>query len=144
MAKIFNHLLSTSLLFALMVLNLPRETVSDEPCPYPCYPPPTGTGTTPTTPTTTTTPPPPPSSQTGFYNPPPGSYYPYNPPPPYGTSFGSSPPPPDPILPYFPFYYKAGLHGTNASSAGNLGRSTLMVALTNLILLLICYFFHSM
>lgn len=140
MAKIFNHVLST-LLFAFIVLNLPRESISDEPCPYPCYPPPTGTGTptTPATPTTTTTTPP---SQTGTYPPPPGSstgYNPYNPPP--DTSFGATPPPPDPVLPYFPFYYKEPLHSTNVSSATSLARSTLIVLVTDLVLLFLVTLF---
>lgn len=142
MAKSFNHLLPTLLLASIILINLPRSTVSDEPCPYPCYPPPTGSGT-PTTPTTTT-PLTPPQPQTGVIYPPPAGNYPYNPPPPYGGggSFGgSAPPPPDPILPYFPFYFKKPLHGVDQSSARTLGsRSTTMIATTASLALLFLVF----
>ncbi|CAK8577440.1 unnamed protein product [Lathyrus sativus] len=92
-------------------------TKPDTPCPYPCYPPPLGSGTvTPTnpTPSVSTVPPAPPQSGVLSY-PPPSGYYPYNPTPPYGGNNNGggggggvygTPPPPDPILPYFPFYYK--------------------------------------
>ncbi|XP_062150128.1 proline-rich receptor-like protein kinase PERK8 [Alnus glutinosa] len=142
MAAKLNQALST-LSFALIIfLNFPGMTRPDNPCPYPCYPPPTGSGTvTPTTPITTTTPPsqtvsyPPPAG----YNPSPTGYFPYNPPPFAGT-FSASPPPPDPILPYFPYYYKKPLHSTD-SSATTLGRSTAMIATANLLVFLCSFFF---
>ncbi|XP_028776604.1 chitin-binding lectin 1-like [Neltuma alba] len=106
-----------SLLFVLSIttlLSFPSTIRSDEPCPYPCYPPPIG-GTTPTTPSVTPAPPQPVSSY-----PPPSGYYPYAPPPPYGGDFnggsGMTPPPPDPILPYFPFYFRKPPHKTDESS----------------------------
>ncbi|KAF3432196.1 hypothetical protein FNV43_RR26935 [Rhamnella rubrinervis] len=135
-----DHLLSTVFLASIILINFPRSTVSDDPCPYPCYPPPTGSGT-PTTPSTTTSPPPPTPTQTGVLYPPPAGYSLYNPPPPDGGSFGgSAPPPPDPILPYFPFYFKKPLHGVEVSSASTLGsRSAVMIATaTNLVALFLC------
>ncbi|PON98173.1 hydroxyproline-rich glycoprotein family protein [Trema orientale] len=137
-----SRLLST-LFLATIVLNFPRATLSDDPCQYPCYPPPTGT-VTPTTPSTI----PPPSPQTGstgFYPPPatggvyPTPNYPYNPPPYGGGSFGAQPPPPDPILPYFPFYYKEPLHRSpdDQSSSATLG----LGGSTNLIMTMLFFFF---
>ncbi|KAF7848432.1 hypothetical protein BT93_L1955 [Corymbia citriodora subsp. variegata] len=123
-----------SALFLVSVLSqLAGKARSDEPCPYPCYPPPTGAGT-PVTPVTTT-----PPSQTGSYSPPsyfppPGGDFPFTPPPPYGGGF-DVPPPPDPILPYFPFYYRKPPHQTE-SSAVPLRESAVMVAETGLLCLL--------
>ncbi|KAL6295181.1 hypothetical protein ACE6H2_003323 [Prunus campanulata] len=156
-AKIINPLiLSFSTLFLVSILlSFPATTTSDNPCPYPCYPPPTGTGST--TPVTTTTPPPP-LTQTGSYPPPPvvynnptgSGYSSYNPPPSTyngggGYGFGANPPP-DPILPYFPFYYKNGARGNgDASSATPLitRSSTLFntIATTNLLLVFVVFFF---
>lgn len=152
-AKI-SPLLSFSTIFLVSILlNSPVATIQDNPCAYPCYPPPTGTGstTTPTTPVTTT----PPSTQTGSYPPPPAvynnptptGYYPYNPPPSTyngGSGYGANPPP-DPILPYFPFYYKNGARGNgDASSATLLMRrsSTLFstVATINLLIVFVYFF----
>ncbi|EEF36355.1 conserved hypothetical protein [Ricinus communis] len=105
-------------------------TKSDDTCPYPCYPPPTGTGgptvITPSTPT----------SQTGLYPPPAGNSYPsptgnnfpYYPPP-TGNNFVYGPPP-DPILPYFPFYYRKPPHQTDVSSAVTSPRSSLLIVTT--------------
>ncbi|KMZ68229.1 hypothetical protein ZOSMA_246G00210 [Zostera marina] len=108
--------MSTSLaVFLLLVvfMEFPYISISDNPlvgeCPYPCLPPPiSGNNYAPT----------PPSSQSQQ-----GVVYPYPPPPPSGIaayfypppSYGSgylpqnthvAPPPPNPILPYFPFYYR--------------------------------------
>ncbi|KAJ4974358.1 hypothetical protein NE237_007532 [Protea cynaroides] len=68
--------------------------------------------------------PPPPSSSGYYYPPPSGSvYYPpppgsgsvyYPPTPPYMSY--NSPPPPDPILPYFPYYFKSPPPPPNSSS----------------------------
>uniref|UniRef100_A0A2N9FZ03 Extensin domain-containing protein n=1 Tax=Fagus sylvatica TaxID=28930 RepID=A0A2N9FZ03_FAGSY len=132
MATNLNQVLST-LLLALIFLNFPGTIKPEVTCPYPCYPPPTGPGTT-TTPAATTTPPPP--YQTVSY-PPPTGFNPttlYNPPPPNGNNLFGAPPPPDPILPYFPYYYREPLHGTDQSSANTLGRSNLvMMALPSLL-----------
>uniref|UniRef100_A0A6N2MRK1 Extensin domain-containing protein n=1 Tax=Salix viminalis TaxID=40686 RepID=A0A6N2MRK1_SALVM len=83
-----------TLLFASVLANLPSLTTSDVgECPYPCYPPPTGTGTP-----TVTTPPPPPSKSAGSY-PPPGyasptdQDLPFYPPPPFGNNLYGLPPP---------------------------------------------------
>ncbi|KAM6562995.1 hypothetical protein CsatB_022993 [Cannabis sativa] len=140
-----NQVVST-LFLATIVVNFPIATFSDEPCQYPCYPPPIGT-VTPATPSTQL---PPPSAQTGSYPPPVTgggvlpTPYPYNPPPNYGGSDGGSfgaQPPPDPILPYFPFYYKQPLHrspdGDLSSAPVAIGKSTY-----NLIMITILFFFH--
>ncbi|XP_011655467.1 leucine-rich repeat extensin-like protein 5 [Cucumis sativus] len=109
-----------AVLLALVIALFPPATRSDDTCPYPCYPPPTGSGTT--TPATLS-----PPSQTGYssYSPPayyspPAAYYPYNPPTSDGNSFdGVTPPPPDPILPYFPYYYKKPPHKPDDESGGS-------------------------
>ncbi|GAB4828779.1 hypothetical protein Ancab_018440 [Ancistrocladus abbreviatus] len=86
----------------------------DGDCPYPCFPPPTGGGaTTPAPPTTQTGTYPPPLD----YSPPTTGDIPNYPPPSGSAGFGKPPPPPDPILPYFPYYYKKGLHPSDQSSA---------------------------
>ncbi|KAK9008388.1 hypothetical protein V6N11_075286 [Hibiscus sabdariffa] len=60
-----------------------------------------------------------PPSQTGVYPPPTGNLPYYNQPPPYGgNSFYGHPPPPDPIMPYFPFYYRKPPHKTDDQSSG--------------------------
>ncbi|GAV87763.1 hypothetical protein CFOL_v3_31189 [Cephalotus follicularis] len=121
-----NTILST-LFFASIILNFPGMITSEVVCPYPCYPPPTGSGT-PSPPATLT-----PPSQSGSYTPPGYSYpspysnLPYYPPPPYGNNL-YSPPPPDPILPYFPFYYRKPPHQTNdQSSATTIGNSKVVI-----------------
>ncbi|KAK9027875.1 hypothetical protein V6N11_067697 [Hibiscus sabdariffa] len=101
------------------------QTKQDNPCPYPCNPPPTGTGggsigggvagTVTQTPPASYSPP----SQTGVYPPPTGNLPYYTQPPPYGgNSFYGQPPPPDPIMPYFPFYYRKPPHRTVDQSSG--------------------------
>ncbi|KAI4367034.1 hypothetical protein MLD38_022817 [Melastoma candidum] len=76
-------------------------------CTYPCLLPPQPPS--PPASTTICPPPPPPAAipwtPAWSLPPPPRSwgYYPYFPPPWY---VGSAPPPPNPILPYFPWYYK--------------------------------------
>ncbi|EXB89396.1 hypothetical protein L484_017362 [Morus notabilis] len=129
-------LISTLFLASIVFMNFPRATLSDEPCQYPCYPPPTSTGATPTTPSTPTPPsvvsyPPP----TGVYPTPPSTgVYPYYNPPPNDRYYGAQPPP-DPILPYFPFYYKEPLHrspddqSSSFSSRPSLGRLALLILL---------------
>ncbi|KAI7998892.1 hypothetical protein LOK49_LG10G00895 [Camellia lanceoleosa] len=92
-------------------------------CPYPCYPPPTGTtGDNPTTPPTTTKAQP---IQTGSYPPPPSGYLPYS--PPYVAN-GNVPPPPDSMLPWFPYYYRKPPHQSDQSSSSTpLRRSTVVI-----------------
>lgn len=138
-----------TLLLILLTVNFPKLIISDSPCVYPCYPPPTGYGTTPTTPSSISTPPPPtPQTQTGTY-PPPGynnpspntGYYPNNPTPPNSDGgFYGGPPPPDPILPYFPFYYKHPLHRGDESPENSAGRSRVMISMTALPLCLLFSF----
>ncbi|XP_021896104.1 probable calcium-binding protein CML49 [Carica papaya] len=133
----------THLLFLTsIIVNFSATTLSDNPCAYPCYPPPTGTGSgsgSQQTPATLT----PPYAQSGSYSPP--GYYPTpasgnlpnNPTPSYGTNNNNpygAPPPPDPILPYFPFYYRKPPHQTDQSSsapdaAAFLGKSTVAISL---------------
>lgn len=102
--------------------NYPTE------CPYPCLPPPTEPTITdcPPPPEALLPPPseplmqPPPISQTPpseIYPPPTDTgYIPYFSPPWFGNGL-NSPPPPDPILPYFPWYYKHPLSGQQSSLA---------------------------
>lgn len=127
MATNLTPVLSALFFTSIFFINLLPMIMSDDACPYPCFPPPSGLGT----PTITT--PPPPQSQSGLY-PPPG-YYPsptgnlpnYNPPTSSGNNF-NTPPPPDPILPYFPFYYRKPPHQTEVSSAtSTLPRSIAMI-----------------
>ncbi|OAY29221.1 submaxillary gland androgen-regulated protein 3A [Manihot esculenta] len=117
-----------SFLFFTSILSM---AMSDDTCPYPCYPPPTGTGTTTT----------PPASQTGSL-PPPGNYptptgnFPYYPSPPSGNNNYYGHPPPDPILPYFPFYYRKPPHQTDVSSASTIVLRSSLVVATSFTLLL--------
>ncbi|XP_076932995.1 uncharacterized protein LOC143598736 [Bidens hawaiensis] len=133
MSSKLHQILSISL-FLYITLNSSVIIVGQE-CPYPCYPPPIGVGTGTSTgtggggggnnPPKTTFPPP---SQTG-YNPTP--IFPYNPPnnPNY---YGSGQPPPDPVVPWFPYYYKKPPHSTDqtSSTCGRL-QSTIMIFLIN-------------
>ncbi|WCJ33533.1 hydroxyproline-rich glycoprotein family protein [Euphorbia peplus] len=106
-------LIFSTLFLTFILLLLPQTIFSDDDtCPYPCYPPPTGTGS-PTTPVPVN-----PTPPTGVsYSPPAGNYpspagnFPYNPSPPFSNNNGGGgPPPPEPILPYFPFYYRKPPH----------------------------------
>lgn len=137
-----------TLLFYSVLVNFLVLTMQDQPCPYPCYPPPTGPGSgTPTTgnpspPATTLTPPsssgsgsgsvssyPPP---TGYYSPP-SENLPNYPAPPNGNNL-YGPPPPDPILPYFPYYYRKPPHQTdNQSSATSIGKSMALITAANVL-----------
>lgn len=150
MAPKINPFLPTFLsVISIILISFPRTTISDNPCPYPCYPPPTGTTTTPTPVTTT---PSPPSTTTTTYSPPayptPTGYYPYNPPPSTytggGGGYGYGPPPPDPILPYFPFYYKNGAHRDAwSATSSHRARSTTLMAIATTSLLVIVMFLLS-
>ncbi|KAB2045586.1 hypothetical protein ES319_D01G172400v1 [Gossypium barbadense] len=139
MANTHNKSLSTFLLFSSIILSFFVKTKQDNPCPYPCYPPPTATGTPIQTPPVSYSPP----SQTGLY-PPPGTlptgnlpYFPPPPPPPspYGNSLYGQPPP-DPILPYFPYYYRKPPHQTDDQSSATKASTgkpwMIMIATTNL------------
>nr|XP_023917763.1 basic proline-rich protein-like [Quercus suber] len=114
MATNSNQALLSTLFLALIFLNFPAATRPDNACLYPCYPPPTSPGNTPTTPAATT-PPPPPSHIESY--PPPAGYNPtgifpkgFLPALPFISPSGA-PPPPDPILPYFPYYFREPLYG---------------------------------
>ncbi|XWS22826.1 hypothetical protein CRYUN_Cryun29cG0069100 [Craigia yunnanensis] len=134
----------TTFFFSTVILSFFVQTKQDNPCPYPCYPPPTGPGSGGTgTGIVTQTPPASysPPAQTGEY-PPPGTSYPtpignlpYYPPPPYRNTYGQ--PPPDPILPYFPYYYRKPPHKTDDQSSATTsspGKSLLiMIATSNLL-----------
>ncbi|XP_030452066.1 leucine-rich repeat extensin-like protein 3 [Syzygium oleosum] len=105
------------------VVTISQPPPSD--CPYPCLPPPTTPAIYPPP-----LPPSPPLPPFGVYPPPsmvyppPGGYFPYYFPPPW--YLGNAPPPPDPILPYFPWYYKQPLV-PNSSSETRLRRSWVMI-----------------
>lgn len=105
-----------TLLLLLVLLSRPPTSLSwdNSPpvCPYPCLPPPTSVTNCPPPPPSTPNPPtavypPPPPSTPEYWNyppPAPSGYWPFNPAPPYINI--PAPPPPNPILPYFPWYYK--------------------------------------
>ncbi|KAG5531516.1 hypothetical protein RHGRI_026206 [Rhododendron griersonianum] len=129
----------STLFFSLSILfNFPAPATPQE-CPYPCYPPPTGTGNNPQTPTSTALTPP---SQTGYYYPPPAAfvypppsgYFPYSPP----SAFGSSPPPPDSIVPWFPYYSrKPPFQSVDQSSSNAVRRSAIVIVVTHFLCFLI-------
>ncbi|KAJ8493008.1 hypothetical protein OPV22_014729 [Ensete ventricosum] len=103
----------SAFLFFLLLFARPRSSRSDyspPECPYPCLPPPTSVANYPPPPPSEPTwggyPPPPPGtpSYNGYYPPPSGGYLPYYSPPDYALP---APPPPNPIVPWFPFYYRS-------------------------------------
>ncbi|GMJ13322.1 hypothetical protein HRI_005001400 [Hibiscus trionum] len=140
---VLNKALTTSFFFFTFFI----QTKQDNPCPYPCYPPPTGTGggsiggggggTVTQTPPASYSPP----AQTGVYTPPTGNLPYYTQPPPYGGNSFYGQPPPDPILPYFPFYYRKPPHQTDNQSSGTTvgpGKSIFIItATTNLLVFII-------
>lgn len=86
-------------------------------CLNPCLPPPSVVPETNCPPTSLLPPPPPPSEPStqppsDFYPPTDGGYTPHFPPPWYEIN---APPPPDPMLPYFPWYYKHPPFGPHSS-----------------------------
>ncbi|CAA7022454.1 unnamed protein product [Microthlaspi erraticum] len=106
-----------SLSFVISLMNFPFLTISETPCPYPCYPPPIAGGSTQVTQPTGYYPQP-----TAYYPPPTGNVPNYPSPPYVGDNSGGGdygPPPPDPILPYFPFYYRKPPHQTDQSSSSS-------------------------
>ncbi|QCD82974.1 leucine-rich repeat extensin-like protein 5 [Vigna unguiculata] len=141
---------STLIFLSILLLSFATKTKSDNPpCPYPCYPPPTGV-VTPTTPSAgggSTVPPAPPQPVLTY--PPPSGSYPYYPTPPYGGEgdyngngggVSGTPPPPDPILPYFPFYYKKPPHKPEDNSAPtSLKKRKEMVFITSFLSLLLLF-----
>ncbi|CAH2033676.1 unnamed protein product [Thlaspi arvense] len=103
-----NHgLLILSLVFVFSLLYFPYLTISDIPCPYPCYPPPFGGGSS--------------TPSAGNYPSPDGNLPNYLSPP--NSDGGGSfygPLPPDAILPYFPYYYRKPPHQTDQTSSSPL------------------------
>ncbi|KAI3430036.1 uncharacterized protein J3R85_008314 [Psidium guajava] len=97
------------------VVTISQPPPSD--CPYPCLPPPTTPTIYPQPPPSLPSPPSPPSEvyppPSMVYPAPPGGYFPYYFPPPW--YLGNAPPPPDPILPYYPWYYKHPLVPNSSS-----------------------------
>uniref|UniRef100_A0A1J3HML7 Uncharacterized protein n=1 Tax=Noccaea caerulescens TaxID=107243 RepID=A0A1J3HML7_NOCCA len=116
MSKRSRLLLSLSCVVSLV--NFPFLTISETPCPYPCYPPPIAGGSTQVTQPTGYYPQP-----TAYYPPPTGNVPNYLSPPYVGDNSGGGyyygPPPPDPILPYFPFYYRKPPHQMDESSSSS-------------------------
>ncbi|KAK1423119.1 hypothetical protein QVD17_18414 [Tagetes erecta] len=114
------HLLYTFIFYIALIS--PFCTVAQ--CPYPCNPPPIPGGNTP--PTVTIPPPtttlPPPTVVT-----PPQRVFPYNPSTP--TFYGGAPPPPDPIVPWFPYYYKDPPRNPNKSLSTDLQSGSMVVML---------------
>lgn len=90
-----------SILFFFLLLS--NFSLSEDPsptCPYPCLPPPTWATNYPPPPPAWSGYPPPQPVDGVIYTPP---YMPYSPP---SNALLGAPPPPEPILPYFPFYYR--------------------------------------
>ncbi|KAE8698993.1 putative TPX2 family protein [Hibiscus syriacus] len=140
---------NTSLFFSI-ILTFFIQTKQDNPCPYPCYPPPTGPGGS--TGMVTQSPPitNPQPSQTGALYPPPGTSNPtptgnlpyFPPPPPYGNSLYGQPPP-DPILPYFPYYYRKPPHQRDDQSPATktgVGKPYMTMMIATAFLLVLFYF----
>ncbi|KAL2518918.1 putative Hydroxyproline-rich glycoprotein family protein [Abeliophyllum distichum] len=131
------HNLLPLLLFLSTILDFPATTKSQE-CPYPCYPPPTGTGnnppvaTTPPSPPTSTTTPPASFSPPAFITPLAG-YFPFTPPSPYSFN-GVVPPPPEPILPWFPYYFRRPPHQDQSSSTALQGSRNMIIIFPLLVL----------
>ncbi|XP_030529141.2 leucine-rich repeat extensin-like protein 1 [Rhodamnia argentea] len=127
MEKIGRALSTLALAFA--ILSIIETTSSQESCPYPpcANDPPPAAAAAVTTPAQTGSYPAPAQPGATTY-PPPAGYFPYSPPPPSG-GFYAAPPPPDPILPYFPYYYrKPPRTRTEPSSAdAGLWRSTVVI-----------------
>ncbi|ESQ28106.1 hypothetical protein EUTSA_v10019301mg [Eutrema salsugineum] len=142
MSKRCRHL--SSLLFIFSLVNFPFTTISETPCPYPCYPPPIGGGSTQQTGYSQPTgyyPPP-----TGYYPPPSGNVQNYPSPPYVGGNSGGGyygPPPPDPILPYFPFYYRKPPHQTDQSSSSSVSVKTKVKIVTVASLLVVLAFLYG-
>ncbi|KAL1192214.1 hypothetical protein V5N11_034166 [Cardamine amara subsp. amara] len=124
-------LLLLNLCFIFSLLYFPYLAISETPCPYPCYPPPIGGGSSTPSMTQPSQYPPPatnyPSPAGNLPNyPPPAGDIPNYPSPPYtggGSDSGSSfygPPPPDAILPYFPYYFRKPPHQTDQTSSSSL------------------------
>ncbi|XP_019257903.1 PREDICTED: proline-rich receptor-like protein kinase PERK8 [Nicotiana attenuata] len=140
MASKLNKLLFTLLYFLLLILNFPARITAQE-CPYPCYPPPTGpAGNNP--PPATTTPPSPqgyvPNNPSTNYNPPPAGYN--NPPNDYDNSppdfvNGEVPPPPEPIVPWFPFYYRKPPHSDNDQSSSSISIQESRISWKNMMII---------
>ncbi|XP_052204581.1 extensin-1 isoform X3 [Diospyros lotus] len=121
--------------FLSIILIFPAPATQQE-CPYPCYPPPTGTGSIPQTPPgpATTTP----SQPTGsypppaFYQSPPEGNLPYSPP-----DVSNTPPATDPVVSWFPYYYRKPPHQSDQSSSTALRRSTAGIASAHFLALLL-------
>lgn len=141
------QLLVSTFLVSILVTFL--GPTMHQPCPYPCYPPPTGTGgSTSGTPPATTLPPPSQSSYpppSGYNYPTPAGNLPNYPAPPNINNNNNfyGPPPPDPILPYFPFYYRKPPHQTDdqSSAAATTTTSTAIIAATNLVFVFLSFIF---
>ncbi|KAL2485055.1 proline-rich receptor-like protein kinase PERK1 [Abeliophyllum distichum] len=125
------HKLLSTILFLSTILRYMSTAIAEE-CQYPCYPPPTGPGNNSPV---ATTPPSPPGSTT-----PEVGYVPYNPP---STYFGNgvAPPPPEPMLPWFPFYYKKPPHEDQSPSTALRG-STTKIIIFPLLVLVFSFVFH--
>ncbi|KAL3735633.1 hypothetical protein ACJRO7_024715 [Eucalyptus globulus] len=123
MAKVGSHGSTRIALFFMMAhLNLQfsllarpagaeQSPLYSNECPYPCLPPPSAATDCPPPPSPPSQPltPLPPADQPPpavLFPPPDAGYIPYAFPPPNWYMNSIAPPPPDPIVPYFPWYYK--------------------------------------
>lgn len=100
--------------------SIPQTTtlLPTQACPYPCLPPPISTTNCPPPPLPPLVPPPP----MPFLPP----ELPLFPPPP-GTVLWAAPPPPNPILPYFPWYYKYPPPPPDSSKAMSINKQSLFM-----------------
>lgn len=140
MSSDLHKLQLSTLIFLLTVLDYPTTTTPQE-CPYPCYPPPAGPGNNPpvaTTPPVSTTPPA--SFSPPFSTTPPAGFLPLTPPPP--NFLGGAPPPPDPVVPWFPYYYRKPPHQDQSFSSPALIGSRNIIVLMFSVHLALFYVIH--
>lgn len=140
MASTLYILLPITLVFLSTILHFPATVTSQE-CPYPCYPPPIGPGNDPpetTTPPAFTTPP-------ASFSPPlyssitPPGYFPFTQPPPYFYGAAATPPP-EPIISWFPYYFRKPLHQDESSSTALTGLRTTIIIFP--LFIVISFLFH--
>ncbi|XP_020089054.1 leucine-rich repeat extensin-like protein 3 [Ananas comosus] len=117
MAFVLSYLTLSLALLVVAPISIPSVLVSGDDfpveCPYPCLPPPPPPSavtncpplppSAPTEPIYSYPPPPPGAPECEGFSPPPPGYFPYYTPP---SSTLPAPPPPNPILPWFPWYYR--------------------------------------
>ncbi|KAL2558927.1 proline-rich receptor-like protein kinase PERK1 [Forsythia ovata] len=112
------HKLLCILLFLSTILKYLAPTSSQE-CPYPCNTPLTGARNSLSVATT-------PSSPVSISPPAGAGYLPHSRPPPYFVN-GLVPPPPEPIVPWFPFFYREAPQQNHSSSTALQGSRIMII-----------------